>query len=111
MYASAENDNALFESINLNRDALVQEIGEAATPLLEEAHDRLGRAKPPPRARKIFLVVLLSRGDYFRARANLRDSQTLADRREFGGRSMPLQLINTRVERRVCPERCQFLEQ
>ncbi len=56
---SAEKDNALFESIDLYRDALVKEIGEAASPMLEEADERLKRAKAPPRARKIFLVAQL----------------------------------------------------
>jgi ubiquinone/menaquinone biosynthesis C-methylase UbiE len=56
---SFESDNALFESIDLYRDALVEEIGEAATPMLEEARDRLERAKAPPRVRKIFLVAQL----------------------------------------------------
>jgi ubiquinone/menaquinone biosynthesis C-methylase UbiE len=56
---STESDNALFESIHLHRDALSKEIGEAATPILEEARDRLERATAPARVRKIFLVAQL----------------------------------------------------
>jgi len=52
-----ERNNALYESIEFHRDALLEEIGQAATPLLEEARDRLERAKKPPRVRKIFLAV------------------------------------------------------
>ncbi len=53
-------ENALYRSIEFYRDALLEEIVEAATPLLEEARDRLERAKAPPRVRKIFLVAQLS---------------------------------------------------
>ncbi len=56
---SPERDNALFESIDFYRNALVEEIGEAATPMLEETDERLKRAKAPPRVRKIFLVAQL----------------------------------------------------
>jgi len=52
-----ERNNALYESIEFHRNALLEEIGEAASPMLEEAQDRLERAKAPPRVRKIFLVA------------------------------------------------------
>ncbi len=52
-----ENEHELFASIEAYRDALLDEIGDAALPLLEEARDRLKRAELPPRVRKIFLVI------------------------------------------------------
>lgn len=52
-----KKENALYEAIEFYRDALLEEIGETATPILEEARDRLERAKVPPRVRKIFLVA------------------------------------------------------
>jgi ubiquinone/menaquinone biosynthesis C-methylase UbiE len=55
--ADGERNNALYESIEFYREPLLEEIGEAANPMLEEARDRLERAKAPPRVRKIFLVA------------------------------------------------------
>ncbi len=52
-----ERENALYASVEFYRDALREEIGEDANPLLEEAHDGLARAKEPPRVRKIFLAA------------------------------------------------------
>lgn len=52
---------AFFQAIDVRSDAMLAEVGSAATPLIEEARESMKKSRLPSRVRTVFVVAALSR--------------------------------------------------